>query len=107
MHNQRENKKPKSKTKNTKRHGKLNKSDQQEPVRQHPADIWKPTSSRPCMGRRTEDVPLRGVRERKREPLLQGREILRPHRSYREGGTLSQLDLHRRHRGLRFQRNTP
>ena len=26
--------------KNTKRHGKLNKSNQQRPVRQHPADIW-------------------------------------------------------------------
>ena len=40
------------------------------------------------MGRRTEDVPLRRVRERKRKPLLQGREVLRPHRSCREGGTL-------------------
>lgn len=107
MPNQRENKKPKSKTKNTKRHGKLNKSNQQELVRQHPADIWEPTSSRSCMGRRTEDVPLRGVRERKRKPLLQGREILRPHRSCREGGTLPQLDLHRRHRDLRLQRYTP
>lgn len=59
------------------------------------------------MRRRTEDVPLRRVRERKRKPLLQGREILRPHRSCREGGTLPQLDLHRRHRGLRLQRYTP
>ena len=67
MPNQRENKQKNHKPRKTKRHGKLNKSDQQRSVRQHPADIRKPTSSYSCMGRRTEDVPLRRVRERKRK----------------------------------------
>ena len=60
------------------------------------------------MGRRTEDVPLRRVRERKRKPLLQGREILRPHRSCREGGTRLELvqkrDYDKVHRNEEFIR---